>query len=843
MAETIQRNFTAGEIAPALQSRTDMVKYMNGLALCDNFLIRPQGGVYSRPGQRFVGELGDSTKQGRLIPFSFNTLQTYILVFEDLKLRFVKDGGFVLKPAATITGATQANPVVISAVNTFVNGEKVTITGVVGMTELNGLTFTIANVTGTTFELAGIDGTLFTAYSSGGSAQSDGAFEIATPYTEAQLPRINFTQSADVMTIVHPSHDPRNLNRLADDDWTLTVNDYSPTVSPPTFSGATVKTITGVTQANPAVVTAVNHDFNTGNTIFIDNIVGMTELNGRSFKITPLTTDTFSLDGEDSTAHTVYVSGGDATRQNNATTIGTGFGDFQKTYTYVITTIDLNGIESIASLETSITTESLSVTGGVRLSWNAIAGASHYRIYKDPSTNTQRYGFIGNSNNTVFDDFNLAPIISDSPPTDRQPFSAVDDKPSAVNYYQQRQVFGNTTNEPQTVFTTQSDNYDSFRTSDPLRDDDAITFTVASRQVNEIRHILSLDALILLTSGGEWRVTEGQDQVLTPFTAGVKPQSYNGASFTVPVIIDDTVLYVQEKGKKVRELGYEFSSDKYGGNDLSIMSEHLFTDQNITEMSYASEPYGIVWCVRDDGVLLGLTYQRSHQVWGWHQHHTDGLYESTAVIDEDGRDAPYFIVNRTIGGGTKRYIERMEPRFTDDAKNSFFVDSGLSFSGAPATVISGLDHLEGEAVAVLSDGNEVKGLTVTSGSITLPRAASDVHVGLSYLPVIELLDIDIASATDTLKAKKVSVSKVTIEVQDSRGGFVGPRLDTGGTGQMLEIKPRFDSDGYDTIKLKTFKEEINIDPLWAKGGGIRIEQRSPLPMAILSVIPDVDVGG
>jgi hypothetical protein len=302
-------------------------------------------------------------------------------------------------------------------------------------------------------------------------------------------------------------------------------------------------------------------------------------------------------------------------------------------------------------------------------------------------------------------------------------------------------------------------------------------------------------------------------------------------------------LYVQEKGKKIRELGYEFSSDKYGGNDLSIMSEHLFTDKNITEMSYASEPYGIVWCIRDDGVLLGLTYQRAHQVWGWHQHHTDGLYESTAVISEDSRDAPYFIVNRTIGGATKRYIERMEPRFTDDAVNSFFVDSGLTFDGAPSTVISGLEHLEGEAIAALADGNEVKGLTVLNGSITLPRAASKVHVGLSYLPAIELLDIDIASTTDTLKAKKVSVSKVTIEVQDSRGGFVGPRLDTGGTGQMLEIKPRFDSDGYDTIKLKTFKEEINIDPQWTKGGGIRIEQRSPLPMAILSVIPDVDVGG
>jgi len=765
--ETIQRSFTSGEISPSLQSRADTVKYATGLNLCQNFLVRAQGGAYSRPGLRFGGPLDDQDKLGRLIPFSFNTEQTYMLVFEHLLMRVVKNNAFVLKPAATITGVTQANPAVVttSAAHTFVNGEKVTITGVVGMTELNGNTYTIANVTATTFELQGVDSTAFTAYTSGGSAQSDGIFSLVTTYTEAQLPFLGFTQSADVMTIVHHAHDPSNLSRLADDDWSLDVIDYTSQVTAP----------------------------------------GALTLSA----------------------------------------VGSGAGTFSKTYQYVVTTVDADGVESLPSAMSAISTPSLSETAAVNVDWADVAGADYYRVYKAVSINSGSFGWIGDTQASVFNDFNVAPVRSDAPPSDRTPFAGASNKPQAVNYYQQRQVFANTINEPQVVFTTQTGVFDSLRISNPARDDDAVTFTIVGRQVNEIRHIVSLDSMLLLTSGGEWKTTEGQDLVLTPATIGVRQQSYNGASWVPPVIVNSTALYLQEKGAKLRDLGYEFSSDKFTGNDLSLMSEHLFEGFEITSMAYAAIPYSVIWCVRDDGVLLGLTYQREHQVWGWHQHVTDGLFESVAVITEGTRDAVYVIVKRTIGGQTKRYVERLETREQTNAEDCFYVDSGLSYDDAPATVFSGLDHIEGEAVAVLADGYEVTGLTVTSGSITLERAASKVHVGLAYLPAIELLDIDIASTADSLRSKSLSVSKVYIEVEKSRGGFVGPRLDgeVPGTPIMREIKPRFDTDGYNAIALKTYKQEVSIEPQWAKGGGVRIEQRSPLPLAILSVIPSVDKGG
>lgn len=773
MPEFIQRSFTGGEIAPALRSRADLTKYATGLALCENMIIRSQGGAYSRPGLRFIGEARtNQVDAARLIPFVFNADQSYILVFQETSIRFIRDGAFITQGAFT--------------------------------------------------------------------------YEVSTNFTADELYDIVFTQDADVMTLVHPNHPVQTLSRLADDNWALVEQSFSPTVTPPEWAISTVN-ITNITNDNPAFVTTDSaHELVDGTIFKITGVSGMPEANDKEYKASVASAtgvELLDINGVavDSTSWGTYTSGGTIS-QDEIVAVGGGAGTFEKTYKYVITSVDENGIESVASDPREITTDSLSETAGVRLSWNAVPGADYYRVYKDPSINTGTYGWIGDTENTRFEDYNTAPITSDAPPQDRDPFDSANNYPSTVGYYQQRQVFANTFNQPQTVFTTQSGVYNSFRTSVPARADDAIEFTIKARQVNEVRHIVALDSLLLLTSGAEWRVTEGQDQVLTPSTVGVRVQSYNGASKTQPAVINDSVVFVQEKGARIRDLKYEFSADRFSGNDLSIMAEHLFEGHNIIQMAYSAEPYGILWAIRDDGVLLGMTYQREHQVWAWHQHITDGEFESVAVIPEDGRDAVYVSVRRVIDGSEKQFIERMESRLADDVENAFCVDSGLSYDGSPATEISGLDHLEGKEVVVNADGNEVTGLTVTSGAITLPNAASKVHVGLPYTPTLELLDIDVNSPAETLKHQNLSVSRVVIEVEDSKGGWVGAKNDDASAADMVEIPPRFDWYGYGAVPLRSYKQEVIVQPQWSKGGGLRIEQRSPFPLAILSVIPYVDVG-
>jgi len=309
-ASHIQTNFTAGELSPRLLARIDISKYFNGLKTCKNFKIKPHGGAFRREGTVHVTEVSDSTKKIRLIPFEFSTTQAYVLEFGEKYIRFFRDNGQITD-SKTITGATQANPCVVTAVgHGYLNGDEITISGVVGMTELNGNTYTIANVSDDTFELSGTDSTAYTAYSSAGTAV--GPYSIITPYTEQELFSIQFAQSADVMWLVHRDIKPQKLSRTGHTSWSMDF--YAPTADK--FPG-TSQNITGITAANPAVVTIAGHNYSDGQRVSLASIGGMTELNGKTYTIANTTTNTFELESIDSTGYTAYTSGGTSSVVNN----------------------------------------------------------------------------------------------------------------------------------------------------------------------------------------------------------------------------------------------------------------------------------------------------------------------------------------------------------------------------------------------------------------------------------------------------------------------------------------------------------------------------------------------
>lgn len=760
MVDITQRSFIAGELSPALYARADLAKYTTGVAKLTNYTVRAQGGAYNRPGLRYVGEVANSSKFHRLIPFAFSTTQTYVLEFGEQTLRVIKDGAYVVESPTTITGATQANPVEITDVgHPYSTGDKIYIASVGGMTELNGKFYTITSTGANTYTLDGVDGTGYTLYTTGGTAER--VYTLATPWVEADLPYLKYTQSADVLTVTRHGYDPRNITRTAHDSWSIAAESFASTVTVPTGLGTAA--------------------------------------------------------------------------------VGTGAGSYNKTYRYVVTAFDAEGIESLPSAETSITTPSLSTTAGVKITWTPVAGASKYYIYKDPSDNSGVYGFIGETVNAEFTDFNIGPDTSASPPEDNEPFLGANDKPGVAGYYQQRKLYGDTVNQPQTMFATQTGIFDSLRSSTPTKASDAIEFTINSRQVNRIQHFVPMNELIILTTGGEWKVSEGADYVMTPATVGARQQSTIGASDVTPIIIGGVAIFVQEEGSKIYNLHADSTISIDGTQnlkeaDLTILSDHLFRGYTITDISHAKEPDGIVWCVRSDGKLLGLTYQLEHQVQGWHVHETDGEFESVATISESGRSVTYFIVKRTINGQTRRYVEFLEAREEAVAEDCFYLDSGLSYSGPAVTSVSGLDHLEGETVVALIDAKVARGLVVTNGAVTLPYSGSKIHIGLPYVCDLETLDID--SAERTLQGRVKSVANVALKVFQSRGGFIGPDFDN-----LLEIPPRRDSDGYDPIPLRSFTQEINVQPTWSEGGRVAIRQDAPLPMAILTITPSLDVGG
>lgn len=258
-------NFSGGEVGTRFQGRIDTERHPTGLAKCENWIVPLQGCAYRRPGTKFIAHAGDPTSASCLVPFEFSTTQAYVIEFGHLFLRFFKDGAQI-NAARTITAITRANPAVVTSTNhEFVNGQIVDIDNVLGMTEINGRTATVANATANTFELLGVNSTSFTAYTSGGTAT--GIYEIPSPYDESDLFEIQYCQSLDVLFVVHPGYAPRKLTRTAHDRWTITEIDFQdgPFLDQNTDTTKTIRP-SGTTGA--ITLTAVGH------TPFSANMVG-----------------------------------------------------------------------------------------------------------------------------------------------------------------------------------------------------------------------------------------------------------------------------------------------------------------------------------------------------------------------------------------------------------------------------------------------------------------------------------------------------------------------------------------------------------------------------------------
>jgi hypothetical protein len=658
---TFFRSFAGGELSPEMFGRIDDVKFQTGAAKLRNFIAMPQGPAENRPGTAFVRAVKNSAKRTRLIPFTYSTTQTMVLELGDGYIRFHTQG------ATLLVGA----PALYNPVLTYAIGALVSNAGLVYYATAPVPLFTNPPNAAYWYLIP------------------TPAYEIPTPYAEADLFDLHYVQSADVLTIVHPNYAPRELRRLGPTTWTLsTISFVSPVAAPAAPTVVAVRgigvNISGITQANPAVITVVAaNQFQLGDPINISGVVGMTQINGW-FTVSDITPPTelklhaYATGVDiDSTAYTAYVSGG-TVQYGNQTNDLINY--------YKLTSIATNGFdESVASVAGNVA-NNLSVSGASNnLSWVAVPGALRYNVYKQQSG---LYGYIGQTEGTTFNDNNIAPDMGITPPIVDPVFASAGNYPQAVSYFEQRRVFAGTTNEPQSMWMTRSGTESDMSYSLPVKDDDRINFRVAAREANTIRHVIPLTQLILLTSAAEWRVSPINSDAITPTTVSVRPQSYVGASNVQPEIINNSMVYCAARGGHVRELGYSWQSNGFITGDLSIRAAHLFDNFTIVDMCYAKSPQPLLWFVSSTGKLLGLTYVPEQQIGAWHQHDTDGIFESCTVVAEGNEDSLYVIVRRTVNGNSVRYVERMATRQISLLKDCFFVDAGSTYNGTNLTAMT-----------------------------------------------------------------------------------------------------------------------------------------------------------
>ena len=650
--------FTAGEISPRLEGRTNLEKYSQGLSDLTNMVVMPHGGVTRRPGTEYLGEVKSSSVKTRLIPFQFKTSDTYILEFGNQIMRvFRNDLQVLTSTAKTITAITKANPgVLTSSSHGFSNGDEVFVDSIGGMTELNGRNYRVANATTNTFTLTDLFGnamntTSFTTYTSGGTATE--IYETATPYAEADLFDIRFVQSADTMYLVHPSYDIRTLTRSDHNNWTFAT---------------------------------------------------------------------------------------------------------------------------------------LSITGS-------------------PSPG------LGGANN----------------------------RPSVVSFFEQRLVFGNTNNNPQTLWFSKNGDYDNFTTG--TGDDDALVYTIASNQVNAIRYLSATRVLTVGTSGGEYVLTSTNDSPVTPTTTLIRKYSNYGTATIEPVQVADVTLFVQRGSRKIREFKFvgDVNTGGYQAPDMTILAEHV-TKGGITQMAYQQEPDSVVWCIRADGTLLGMTYRREEEVVAWHKHVIGGAFgsgqaivESIATLPTDsGEDELFMIVKRTIDSVTKRYVEKLKPfDFGSVSTAAHFVDSGLSYSGSSTSTLSGLYHLRGQTLNILANGSSHPTAVVSDGGVTLNFAVTTAAVGYSFTSSMQTLRLEAGSVDGTSQGKPKRIHGITLRLFETVG------LEVGNSAADVDRIPFRDSSmAMDAaVPLFTGDKDIEFRGGFDEDDRIYIQQSQALPMTILAFYP------
>lgn len=734
----VQRSMAGGEVAPAVYGRADQVKYQTGLRTCRNFSVRRHGGAENRTGSVLVAEVGDSAVLHRLFRFVFNAEQTYVLLFGDETMRVTKLG-----VQLTVSGVTAWSNATAYTIGDLALSGGVNYYCILAHTNQipPRATYWYAMPAGNIYEIP-------TPY---GEADLQGLYvdqsgDVVSldslDYAPRELRRYAdtrwiFTLSAFAPSQAKPTALVATRGAGGAKSFRYKVTAVAAESSEESVPGlSTSHVITAITQANPCVMTVTAHSFDVGDEAEFQSIVGMTQLNDTRAFITARTTTQITLGDINSTAYTAYSSGGTATRTSASTTslgssvanitgatltnpciITTGAHGFSTgevvTLAAIGGTIELNGqsptITVISTTKFSCngvdaTGYTLYTAGGTAtratstksadptaaaphvITWTKVAGAAEYNIYKELEG---VYGYIGTSRTGTFSDTNIIPDLLLTPAESRNPFNVENSYPSVVGYYEQRRWHANTRARTETAWASRSGRYTNYTVSSPLQDADALTFTLAGRRVNEIRHIVDIGALIILTAGGEWVASGDGSGVLTPSSPGLKQVGYNGAADIPPIIVGNNLLYVQARGNLVRDLRTVISNDGtsgYTGDDMTVFAPHLFASQTIAHWDFAQIPHSTVWAVRSDGALLGLTYLKAHEIAGWHRHDTDGVYEDCVVVPEGDEDVLYVLVKRSIDGADVRFLERFPTRLVTDIEvDARFVDCGVTYDGRNAT--------------------------------------------------------------------------------------------------------------------------------------------------------------
>ena len=836
MSETIpiQRGFNGGKFSRRLLGRSDLARYAFGCEELQNFFPTVQGPAVKRSGTKFVKETTSSGAKSRLIPFKVSEGQAYVLELSAGVIRIYQNSGAVLEGDQNFTGApTAANPVVCSDTShPFENGDSVYITGS-AMTELNGRFFTVANKATNTYELAGENGSVPSpgrSTGTGGKAQRHYAIKHGVssndiPWTEAQLNKIQFIQTGDLLYLVHPDHPPHEVIRLGSTSWTCKALEYDfiPLAKENDDENITVSIDSPLVGAS-RTITGVGTNFTSadiGRYIAIGSDPAADDLIAEWTPDTALNKVNNTVEESGVALHIDYHRIQYEGRVYRYTTAIPSAGTGRKPPVHedgaqsdgVASLTFVNSGWGYALITGVASTTSITVTVIVEMP----VSSSSTSPYRGLTTDMWAFGA----------------------------WDTVNKFPSSVAFFEDRLWFGGTEAEPQTVWASRTGNYNDFRITPTDLADTGLQFEFLSSTLNKIEWMEGDDLLYAGTAGGEFTIDSGSTtEGVTPSTVRVRRRSNYGTQASIqPKSVDSSILFLRQTND-MHELTFDFNSDRYIAPELTRLAYDIL-DPGAISIEYQRDPLRLVWVLKTDGTAAVLAYDKVEDVLGWADvvvGGTDTVIESLAVIPHpDGdEDQVWLTVKRTVNGATARYVEVLEKLFNSNTAqvDAYFVDGGMTYSGSSATTITGLNHLEGQTVVVVADGARKADKTVQYGAITLSAAATKVHVGLPMGSAkVQTLPIETSRSTLSTASSQGWLGRVTnivLLVEDAGNSIeYGPDFTT-----MDRWNFRHASDAMGSpVPLYTgYSPSLDLPSTWAQTRQIAIRHDEPTPCVLLAIV-------
>lgn len=776
IAALMQTSFNAGEWSPFMAGYIDSPKRGNAVKQAQNMIALKQGPMARRGGTRFVARVKDSTLITRVIGFEYSSAQAYMIEAGASYFRFFRNNGSVFAASQAITAITQGNPAVVSyaGADNFANGDEIYIDSVVGMTQLNTRRFKVAGVNAgaNTFQLQDLDGV--NVNSTAYTAYSSGG---------------NIFEVYEVLT-PYADNDIRKIRYVQSADVLFLVHPkYKPR----------------------SLVRSADNSWAL-NTLVLN-------------------------DGP-------YLSPNATT-----TTLTTSGGTYTPGATVTLTASSVAGINGGDGFQTTDVGRVLRIKSGSDWAWGQISSRTSTLIVA-----VLVKGAINFPAAAATIDWRLGA------------WSDTTGYPACCTFFQDRIVFGGGPDLPigktvigQRVDFSETEGYSAtdlyFQPSNPtggvVADDDAISITLNSRRIDNIRWLAGNErGLQVGTAGSEWTIrTSANSVTLTPSDVNAYIVGSNGSADIEPLLINWATLFPQRAKRKLLQLAYSYENDTYKAPDLTILAEHL-TKTGFVELAYQQEPQNIVWGTLENGALLGCTYYPDEGIAGWHPHVLGGFSDVGATaaakvnsIDvipaaDESRDELWCVAERYINGGKKQYVEYFTRFYESDIGqvNAVHVDSSLTYDGAPTTIITGLEHLEGQSVRLLVDGGGHPDVVVTGGAITLVRAGSVVTIGLANKWKLALLNIEGGSQNGVAQTKIKRIHKIGVRLYETLGLNYGPSFDKF-DGEIfdyfttLSLAPKL----YTGDKIEDFPGDYETD------GSACFQNDGPFPAQLQAVVYQLEI--